>query len=65
MPKPEADCRLGLAKKTFGRDATNEVPGTTHMSIIDDDGNAVSMTASIESAFGSHLWAQAFSSTTS
>ena len=30
------------------------------MSIIDDEGNVVSMTASIESAFGSHLWAAGF-----
>jgi gamma-glutamyltranspeptidase/glutathione hydrolase len=50
----------GLAKKTFGKDATREIHGTTHMSIIDDDGNAVAMTASIESAFGSHLWAAGF-----
>jgi gamma-glutamyltranspeptidase/glutathione hydrolase len=50
----------GLAKKTFGKDFTNEVPGTTQVSIIDDDGNALSMTATIESAFGSHLWASGF-----
>jgi gamma-glutamyltranspeptidase/glutathione hydrolase len=50
----------GLSKKTFGKDATHELHGTTHMSIIDDDGNAVAMTASIESAFGSHLWAAGF-----
>ena len=60
MPKPEPGLPPRLAKKTFGRDATNEVPGTTHMSIIDDEGNVVSMTASIESAFGSHLWAAGF-----
>jgi gamma-glutamyltranspeptidase/glutathione hydrolase len=50
----------GLTKKTFGKDFTNEVPGTTHMSIVDDDGNALAMTATIESAFGSHLWASGF-----
>ena len=50
----------GLTKKAFGKDATHEVPGTTHISIVDDEGNAVSMTASIESAFGSHLWAAGF-----
>jgi gamma-glutamyltranspeptidase / glutathione hydrolase len=50
----------GLAKKTFGVDATREAYGTTHMSIIDNEGNAVSMTASIESAFGSHLWSKGF-----
>jgi gamma-glutamyltranspeptidase/glutathione hydrolase len=50
----------GLAKKAFGVDATYEVPGTTQVSIIDDDGNALAMTATIESAFGSHLWAKGF-----
>ncbi len=60
MEKAEPGLPPGLAKKTFGRDATNEVPGTTQISIIDDDGNAVSMTATIESAFGSHLWAAGF-----
>lgn len=37
----------------FGRDATIESNGTTHISIIDSDGNAISMTSTIESAFGS------------
>jgi gamma-glutamyltranspeptidase/glutathione hydrolase len=60
MAKPEPGLPPGLAKKTFGVDATLEVPGTTQISIIDDDGNAVSITASIESAFGSHLWAAGF-----
>jgi gamma-glutamyltranspeptidase/glutathione hydrolase len=34
-------------------DATAEPPGTTHFVIVDADGNAVSMTATIESFFGS------------
>ena len=36
----------------WGRDLTEETPGTTHFSIIDQYGNAVSMTATVESAFG-------------
>jgi gamma-glutamyltranspeptidase/glutathione hydrolase len=60
MEKAEPGLPPGLAKKTFGKDFTNEVPGTTQVSIIDDDGNALSMTATIESAFGSHLWAAGF-----
>jgi len=60
MEKPGPGLPPGLAKKTFGKDFTNEVPGTTQVSIIDDDGNALSMTATIESAFGSHLWAAGF-----
>jgi gamma-glutamyltranspeptidase / glutathione hydrolase len=50
----------GLAKKASGEDATLEAAGTSHISIVDDDGNAVAMTTTIESAFGSHLWAAGF-----
>ncbi|MBS0239545.1 MAG: gamma-glutamyltransferase family protein [Proteobacteria bacterium] len=60
MAKAEPGLPPGLAKKSFGKDATYEVPGTTQISIIDDEGNALSMTATIESAFGSHLWAKGF-----
>lgn len=60
MEKAEPGLPPGLAKKTFGEDFTHEVPGTTQISIIDDEGNALSMTATIESAFGSHLWAAGF-----
>ena len=37
----------------FGRDATFESNGTSHISIVDAQGNGVSMTTTIESAFGS------------
>jgi len=60
MLKAEPGLPPGLAKKSFGKDATYEVPGTTQVSIIDNEGNALSMTATIESAFGSHLWAKGF-----
>ena len=43
-----------------GDDATVEVSGTSHVSIIDGDGNAVSMTTTIEAGFGSRLWAAGF-----
>jgi gamma-glutamyltranspeptidase/glutathione hydrolase len=36
----------------WGQDPTEDAPGTTHFSIIDQNGNAVSMTATIEAAFG-------------
>lgn len=43
-----------LAEKAqYGEDATVELGGTSHVSIIDKDGNALSMTSSIEGAFGS------------
>jgi len=43
-----------------GADATRESPGTTHISVIDANGNAVSMTSSIESAFGARLMVGGF-----
>lgn len=44
----------------WGRDATEHAPGTTHISIVDTYGNAVSMTATVEAAFGSSRWADGF-----
>lgn len=44
----------------WGRDTTDEVAGTTHFSIIDREGNAVSMTATVEAPFGSSRWAGGF-----
>lgn len=44
----------------WGRDTTEDAPGTTHISIIDQFGNAVSMTATVEAAFGSSRWAAGF-----
>ena len=37
-----------------------ERPGTTHISVVDKDGNIVSMTSSIEGAFGSHVMVDGF-----
>ena len=44
----------------WGADTTEEVSGTTHLSIIDSEGNAVAMTATIEGWFGSSRWAAGF-----
>jgi gamma-glutamyltranspeptidase/glutathione hydrolase len=41
-------------------DTTEEAAGTTHLSIVDSEGNAVSMTATVESIFGSQRWAAGF-----
>jgi gamma-glutamyltranspeptidase/glutathione hydrolase len=45
---------------SYGPGRDFERPSTTHISVIDDKGNAVSMTSSIEGAFGSHLMVRGF-----
>lgn len=47
---PEFDHTLNRAD-----DAAIEIPSTSHISIVDQYGNALSMTSSIENAFGSRL----------
>jgi gamma-glutamyltranspeptidase/glutathione hydrolase len=48
------------AASTWGRDTTMETIGTSHLSIIDNDGNAVAMTASVGAPFGSTRWVGGF-----
>jgi gamma-glutamyltranspeptidase/glutathione hydrolase len=60
VDKPKAGEPPGLKRQSFGVDATVERAGTSHISIIDDAGNAVSMTTTIEGGFGSHNWAAGF-----
>lgn len=48
------------AASLWAPDTTREASGTTHLSIIDGEGNAVSMTATIEAPFGSSRWAGGF-----
>lgn len=40
-------------KVAYGADATNDLAGTTHFVVVDGEGDVVSMTASVESIFGS------------
>ncbi len=46
------------AKTAYGADASLDLPSTTHVSIVDKYGNAVAMTSTIESQFGSRLMTQ-------
>lgn len=49
--EPPAEAR----KAAWGRDAALDLPSTSHISIVDRDGNAVAMTTTIENQFGSRL----------
>lgn len=44
----------------YGAGTTPELPSTTHMVAADADGNVVSMTTTIESAFGSKIFVDGF-----
>ncbi|MEI4231457.1 gamma-glutamyltransferase [Roseovarius sp. D22-M7] len=44
----------------WGEGRRGERPSTSHVSIVDRDGNALSMTSSIENAFGSRLMVRGF-----
>ncbi|MBV0890860.1 gamma-glutamyltransferase [Paracoccus sp. Z118] len=44
----------------WGRDESLELPSTTHISIVDGDGNVLSMTTTIENGFGSRVMAAGF-----
>ncbi|HUH50074.1 MAG TPA: gamma-glutamyltransferase family protein, partial [Mycoplana sp.] len=44
----------------FGRDASLELPSTSHFVIVDQKGNVVSMTTTIENGFGSRLMTNGF-----
>jgi gamma-glutamyltranspeptidase/glutathione hydrolase len=53
--RPEFDHALNLAD-----DQSIELPSTSHISIVDDYGNALSMTTTIENGFGSRLMVRGF-----
>jgi gamma-glutamyltranspeptidase/glutathione hydrolase len=46
--------------RRFAPDESLEIPGTTHLSIVDASGDVVSMTSSIEAGFGSRLLVRGF-----
>ena len=48
------------ARISMGADATVEASGTSHLSVIDGQGNAIAMTTTVESAFGSRILVHGF-----
>ena len=48
------------ASASLGRDATESLAATTHLSVMDAQGRAVALTASVESAFGSRILVRGF-----
>jgi gamma-glutamyltranspeptidase / glutathione hydrolase len=59
MGKAEAGTPAG-AKVSWADDPVDEVAGTSHIAIVDREGNAVSMTTTIEGFFGSKLMVRGF-----
>ena len=59
--KAAAKVEPGLPFKRSGFIWSNaELPATSHMSIVDGEGNAVAMTTSVEAAFGARLMVHGF-----
>jgi gamma-glutamyltranspeptidase / glutathione hydrolase len=50
----------GSRALAWGRDTSPELPSTSHISIVDGNGNALSMTTTIEDAFGARLMVDGF-----
>lgn len=50
----------GREARLWGRDASPELPSTSHIAVVDASGNAATMTTTIEDAFGARLMVDGF-----
>jgi gamma-glutamyltranspeptidase/glutathione hydrolase len=57
-PRPGSPKRVGGLG--LGADETQELAGTSHFSIVDEDRNVLAFTTTIEAGFGSRVWAAGF-----
>jgi gamma-glutamyltranspeptidase/glutathione hydrolase len=60
MVPPAAGSPPQTSSLKVGDDETIEATGTSHFSIVDGEGNVLSMTTTIEGPFGSRVWAAGF-----
>ncbi len=60
LPAVKTGTPAGAAAWNFAPTAAAERPSTSHFSIVDQNGDAVSMTTSVQGAFGSQLMAGGF-----
>ena len=60
MPKAAAGAPPLKTGQMFGMDATVEQPGTSHLSVLDAEGNGVALTSSVQTAFGSGIMVGGF-----
>jgi gamma-glutamyltranspeptidase/glutathione hydrolase len=60
MGVPRAGTPSGCGKEVPAAQEEELEAGTSHVSIVDMDGNALSMTTTVESGFGSHQWVRGF-----
>ncbi len=59
MGKAQAGVPQGV-QPAYADDTVDEASGTSHISIVDKDGNAIAMTTTVESVFGSEVMVHGF-----
>jgi gamma-glutamyltranspeptidase/glutathione hydrolase len=60
MGAPKVGSPTGCSTAEQAPQPDDNENGTSHVAIVDQDGNAFSMTTTVESGFGSHQWVRGF-----